>query len=264
MTKPENQTLVEHIEALRAMLLHCVAAVLVALPVGLAVALPGIWWLIDWTCPPSMNAYQYLAPMEVFIWQMKFALVAAVVVASPYMYWSVWRFIGPALYAGERRALKWWIAAATLLFIAGVALSLGMILPLVMRFGAGFQSPRLVAALRLDYVFGLAQMLALAFGVMFQFPLVVLMLVRFGVVKVKTLAHARPYIVVGLLILAAILTPPDIVSQAALALPSWLLFEAALLAARRFEKRAASEAKISDDTDYGFDLYNNDKHPPGS
>jgi sec-independent protein translocase protein TatC len=100
--------------------------------------------------------------------------------------------------------------------------------------------------------------MARGFGLVFQFPILILMLAKFGVVKVATLARARPYVIVGLLVVAAFITPPDMgLSQIALALPSWLLFEAALLIARRFERRAQEEEKAAavTDDDYGLDVY---------
>ena len=249
-----DQTLVEHLQAVRTMLFRCVLALAVAFPIGLLVALPGIHWLVGWICPPELASLQALAPFEVFIWQMKIAALIAAVLACPWMVREIWRFIAPGLYENERRAAGWWIGGATILFASGVALCVGFVLPLALRFAAGFQSEKIAMNLRLEEVLGLTLWLARGFGLMFQFPLLILMLVRFGVMRVATLSHARPYVVVVILILAAVLTPPDVISQIALALPTWLLFEAALLLARRLERPQPTEPPAPT-PDFGLDLY---------
>ena len=253
MTSPKNQTLVEHIEALRTMLKRCIAAVAVAFPIAMAVVWPGIWRLVDWLFPPEFRTLYYGGNMvNAFTLQMKCALVLALVVTSPYTFWEIWKFVAPALREQERRVVKMWVGWAALLFAAGVALSVGFVMPLVWRFFLGFQSERLRALPELAKVMDMTLGISVAFGVMFQFPIFLLMLVRFGVVRVATLVHARPYIIVGILVVATLLTPPDILSQIALAVPSWLLFEATLLIARRFERRA-QEAVV--ENDYGLDAY---------
>lgn len=260
MKRPENQTLVEHIEALRRMLLHCLAALTAAFPAGVALAYPGMRRLLEWICPPELLPVNFHAPFEAFVWRMKFALLVAAVVACPFILWEVWKFVAPALYERERRAVKCWIGWVAFFFALGVVLCLGLVLPFLMRFAASEQSPHLAAMMRLEYVMGLSLWLPFAFGVAFLFPLVALMLVRFGVVRAGTLSHARPYIIVGIVAAAAVLTPPDVVSQVALAVPMWLLFEAALLAARCIEKRthtapAADETPAGEPGDYGLGLY---------
>jgi len=264
MTNRKNQTLVEHIEALRTMLRRCIVAVVVAFPIAMAVVWPGIWRLIDWLFPPEFRTLYYGGNMVgAFMMQMKCALVLAMVATSPYTLWEVWKFVAPGLREQERQAIRQWVGWAAVLFAAGVALCAGFVMPLVWRFFLGFQSERLQALPDLAKVVDMTLGVSLAFGVMFQFPIFLLMLVRFGVVRVAALAHARPYIVVGILIVATLLTPPDVLSQIALAVPSWLLFEATLLIARRFERRAQEAEKIAEAeaeaNDYGLDIYMNEK-----
>ena len=112
-----------------------------------------------------------------------------------------------------------------------------MILPLIMNFSAGFMTENLEATLGLNNFISLASGLILAFGAMFQFPLFVIILVKFNIIETKTIEHLRPYIIVFILILAAIFTPPDIVSQLMLFIPTWLLFEAGLIASKLIENK---------------------------
>ena len=186
-----------------------------------------------------MAKLHYFSPMEVFIIQLKAGIVLAIIFASPVIAYEVRKFILPALYENERRFLGWFMSLFVLLFISGCAFCIFLILPLVMNFSVGFMSERLEPTIGLANFVNLASGLILAFGIMFQFPLAVLAGVKFGLVSVDTLKNLRPYIIVGILVLAAIFTPPDVVSQLMLGVPTWLLFEAGLLAASFIEKKEA-------------------------
>ena len=246
--------LIAHLEALRAALLKIVVVTAVLFPAGYFASPHVIRWLTKW-CFPEGGQLHYFAPMEVFWVQLKLALVLSLIVAYPWNLRQIWNFVLPALYAGERRALGWWLIFSTFLFLAGGAFCVGFILPLLMRFSQGFSTPELTPMLGLSSFLELSGWLTLAFGLMFQAPIVVLLAVRFGVISADSLARKRPYVVTAILILAALLTPPDIVSQVMLALPTWLLFEMGLLLARRAEKAAPPpEAEGSgDEADDDFD-----------
>lgn len=234
---PENgeQTFIEHLDALRTVLIKCfTAAALLYIP-GYLAAPYAIRALVTWSFPPEMTALNYFSPMEVFITQLKLALVISLVFSFPYCLWQVWKFLLPALYEGERRALKGWVTASCVLFLSGAALCLSAVLPLVMKFSAGFSQDYLKPVIGLNDFLSLAGWLILAFGIMFQFPLAVMLGVRFGLVKVSSLKEKRPYVFVLILIVAALLTPPDIVSQLMLAVPTWILFELGLFLSARFE-----------------------------
>jgi sec-independent protein translocase protein TatC len=141
----------------------------------------------------------------------------------------VWSFLLPALYPSERRNLKLWLGLATLLFLAGAVFCLVTVLPLLLKFSAGFAGQDLRPVLGLANVLNMAIILLFGFGMMFQVPLAVLLAIRFRLISSETLRRSRPYVIIGILILAAILTPPDVISQLMLALPTWLLFEIALI-----------------------------------
>ena len=236
MSENEN-TLISHLEALRRTLIACVAVTALAYPVGFFVSPYVINFLVQWSFPESIGKLHYFAPMEVFWMQLKLALILALGIAYPWNVWQLWRFLLPALYKGERRVLGCWVVFATVLFLGGVAFCIGVILPLLMNFSGGFATPELQPILGLANFLNLAGWLMLSFGVMFQSPILVLLAVRFGVISVETMAKKRPYIMTVILIVAAILTPPDVVSQIMLAVPTWLLFELGLFLAKRMEKK---------------------------
>ena len=235
----DNQSFIYHLEALRSTLLHSVFAVLLLSPLGFYFAPKFIDWLVAVSLPDTMAKLHYFSPMEVFIIQLKAGIVLAIIFASPVIAYEIRKFILPALYENERRFLGWFMSLFVLLFISGCAFCIFLILPLVMNFSVGFMSERLEPTIGLANFVNLASGLILAFGIMFQFPLAVLAGVKFGLVNVDTLKNLRPYIIVGILVLAAIFTPPDVVSQLMLGVPTWLLFEAGLLAASFIEKKEA-------------------------
>ena len=218
-----QQTFLEHLEALRSMLIHSLTAVAVMSLPGFYFAPKCIDFIIKNSLPENIKNLHYFSPMEVFVIQLKAGLVIGFILAFPYIVYQVRKFVLPALYENEKKFLGWLLSLATLLFAAGSAFCIFLILPLIMT--------QLQPTLGLESFINLSAAMILAFGLMFQFPLAVLICVKFGFISVKTLKNSRPYIIVGILVLAAIFTPPDIVSQLMLGIPTWLLFEAGLFAA---------------------------------
>jgi len=241
MNHDSENTLVSHLDALRRTLLRCVAVTAALYPAGYLISPYVITALVQWCFPESVGKLHYFTPMEVFFVQLKLALILALALAYPWNIFQVWRFLLPALYKEERGALGWWIVFSSVLFFGGVAFCVGLILPMLMNFSGGFATPELQPILGLANFLQLAGWLMLAFGVMFQSPVVVLLAVRFGVISTESLKKKRPYIMTAILIVAAILTPPDIVSQVMLAVPTWLLFELGLFLAGRIEKPTQEE-----------------------
>ena len=237
MTNDHEETLAPHLEALRDALLRCAAATAVLYPVGYLASPYLINALVRWCFPESAGTLHYFAPMEVLWVRLRLALIAALLAAYPWNILQLWRFLLPALYKRERKALGCCIVSSSLLFFCGAAFSIGLILPLMMNFSGGFATAELRPSIGLANFLNLAGWLTLAFGVMFQSPIIVLLAVRFGVISCGSLRRKRPYIATAILIAAAILTPPDIVSQLMLAIPTWLLFELGLIIAGRIEAR---------------------------
>lgn len=233
MSRYERDTFLGHLEALRRTLLACVAAWVIAVPVGIFLAPRFVKWMVVWSFPAAMRELNYFGLLEVFVMYMRMGLILGAVLASPYITFKLWRFLLPALYENERRMCRRWLVFAAVLFIAGAAFCVGAILPLIVRFASSFASDYLRPVLGLSNFLSLAGALIVAFGAMFQMPVAVFIAVRFGLVRVEALRRGRPYVLIVILIIAAILTPPDIVSQLLLATPTWLLFEFGLFLAAR-------------------------------
>jgi sec-independent protein translocase protein TatC len=177
----------------------------------------------------SMIATEVASP---FLAPVKLAAVASLVIAMPWVLYQVWAFVAPGLYRNEQRLVVPLLASSTVLFYAGMAFAYFAVLPLVFRFTLGF-APEGVAVMTdiakyLDFVLALF----VVFGLTFELPVAVVLLVWTGFVTPASLAAKREYVLVGVFVAAAILTPPDVVSQILMAVPTYLLYELGILAAR--------------------------------
>lgn len=242
-----DQSFLGHLEALRQALWRSVAAVAVFLIPGFFAAVPALEWLVRFSCPEGIRL-NYFSPMEPLLVQLKLGLLLAVVAAMPVILYQLAGFVAPALYEHERRVCRCVIWAAMLLFLAGASIGLFLVTPLMMNFSAGFASEALSPVIGIGSFVNLVGLLSLSFGIMFQLPVVMVFLVRLGIVQPATLRRSRPIAVTLIFILAAILTPPDIVSQLLLGVPTWLLFEAALLIAGRGEKKESAPEEVDQET----------------
>ncbi|MBQ6473702.1 MAG: twin-arginine translocase subunit TatC [Victivallales bacterium] len=232
MTKPEA-TFWDHLEVLRQTLLRCLAFFFCLYPVCYALSQPFLTWLLAWSLPAKLGGMHYFSPLEVFTVRLKLAGVLDLALSYPWLLFQAWRFCAPALYPDEKRAALWWVAGASLLFFGGVVFCALGILPLVMRFAASFANEQMEPLLGISEYLSMVGWMSLAFGAMFQTPILVMLAVRFGLLTPEGIASKRPYVVVMIFLLAAFLTPPDVVSQLVLGLPTWGLFELGLLLSRR-------------------------------
>jgi sec-independent protein translocase protein TatC len=181
--------------------------------------------------------------------KLKLSFYAAVFVAAPYLLRQIWSFVAPGLYLKERSVTGWLLFSSWFLFLLGSIFSVYIILPLVMSFSMGFESVYLQAAIGIGHFVSLLLMLMLGFGIMFQFPPVVFVIVSTGLVRVETLKSYRALVFVGVFIVSALLTPPDVFSQLLMGLPTYLLFEVGLLAASFTGSRYDKESEDSEKAD---------------
>jgi sec-independent protein translocase protein TatC len=164
-----------------------------------------------------------------FFVPLKVTMMAAFLIALPFILYQIWRFVAPGLYAHEKKLVVPIIVASTLLFFCGMAFAYFVVFPVVFGFIVA-SAPQGVAVMTdidkyLSFVLGMF----MAFGITFQVPVIVVVLVRMGVVSVAKLREIRRYVIVGAFVVGAIFTPPDVVSQCMLAVPLWLLYEAGIL-----------------------------------
>lgn len=162
---------------------------------------------------------QAIAPTEIFFTYLKCALLAGFVFALPVIFWQIWSFVSPGLYANERNTIIPFVLISTLLFAGGAAFGYSQVFPLMFAFFTSFDSEFVQSAWTMSEVFALTTRLFLAFGVAFELPVLVFFLSVAGIVDAPTLLRGTPYAVLGVFIAAALLTPPDWVSQVFLAVP---------------------------------------------
>ncbi len=167
---------------------------------------------------------QAISPTETFVTFLKCALLAGFVCSLPVIFWQVWRFIAPGLYDSERRAVIPFVLVSTLLFIAGATFGYTQVLPIVFKYLSGFSSELVDQAWSMREVFSATTQMFLAFGAAFELPVVVFFLALTGILSPKQLFRATPYATLAIFVVAAILTPPDALSQVMLAVPMLVLY----------------------------------------
>jgi len=180
----------------------------------------------------EMERVYFLAPQEAFFVNLRAAFFFAVIFSSPFTIFQVWKFLEPGLLLREKKVFVPTFFATTLLFIAGVTFAFFVVLPTAMEFFLGFASENLKPFISVGKYIGFASTLSLGFGITFILPMCLLALMRMGIFTREQLGRQRPILLVVILILAAVFTPPDVFSQMALALPLWILFELTLFAGR--------------------------------
>ena len=228
-----SESFIAHLIELRTRLLHAVAALLLvffclfpwASKLYAILAQP---LLIKLPKGGQMIATDVTTP---FFVPLKVALMTALLISLPYILYQLWRFIAPGLYAHEKRLVVPLIAASTVLFYCGMAFAYFAVFPIVFGFITA-SAPQGVAVMTdINKYLSFVLTMFVAFGVTFQVPVAVVVLVRMGMVSTAKLREIRPYVIVGAFIVGAIFTPPDVVSQFMLAMPLWLLYEAGIVVA---------------------------------
>lgn len=166
-----------------------------------------------------------------FFVPLKVTLMTAFLIVLPYVLYQAWRFVAPGLYAHEKKLVLPLIVASTLLFFCGMAFAYFVVFPVVFGFIVAAAPQGVAVMTDIDKYLSFVLGMFMAFGITFQVPVAVVVLVRMGMVSVAKLREIRSYVIVGAFVVGAIFTPPDVVSQFMLAIPLWLLYEAGIVVA---------------------------------
>ena len=169
--------------------------------------------------------------MTPFFVPLKVAMMAAFLIVLPYIFYQIWRFVAPGLYANEKRLVLPLIVASTLLFFFGMAFAYFLVFPVVFGFITAAAPEGVAVMTDIDKYLSFVLSMFMAFGITFQVPVAVVLMVRMGFVTVEKLREIRSYVIVGAFVIGAVFTPPDVVSQLMLAIPLWLLYEAGIVVA---------------------------------
>jgi sec-independent protein translocase protein TatC len=242
-------TLISHLLELRDRLLRAFIAVII-------VFIPCMYYsnqLFEFLSKPlrdqlpvggAMIATTVTAP---FMIPFKLAFITALIIAMPYVLFQVWRFVAPGLYRHEKRFALPLLVSAVLLFYAGVAFAYYIVFPLVFKFFVHTAPKGVVVMTDISQYMEFVLVLVLSFGLTFEVPVAVVLLVAMGMVQVEKLTRIRGYVLIACFVIAAVLTPPDAFSQTVMAVPMYLLYEGGILFARLLAKKKPAEAADSGD-----------------
>ena len=231
--------LFEHLEELRSRLLRCIAAAFI----GMLACYAFSERLFDWLMLPLYEALPdkgsmiYTAPHEAFFIYIKTAFVAGIFLTSPYIFHQFWLFVKPGLYPHERKYIVPISFCSALLFVGGAVFGYTVIFPYAYKFFMGFTDLFISPMITMKEGFSFAVRLLIAFGVVFELPLVILFLSGLGVVNAPMLRKKRKYMLLIFFMLAAFLTPPDLITQTLMAGPLILLYEVSILIAMIFGRK---------------------------
>ena len=234
-----EQSIFAHLIELRARLLRAVAALLLVF----FALVPFANRLYAWLAQPllaKLPAGSELVAIDVpspFLTPVKLAFVAAVMLAMPVLLYQAWAFVAPGLYRHEKRYARPLLVAAVLLFYTGCAFAYYLVLPMVFGFLTRITPPGVRMMTDISHYLDFVLVMFLAFGASFEVPVAVVVLVLLGVVTPAQLSEFRGYVIVAIFVIAAIITPPDVVSQLLLAIPMMALYELGVIAARLLARK---------------------------
>jgi sec-independent protein translocase protein TatC len=238
-----EQSFISHLIELRERLLKAVAAVLITL----VALLPFANKLYGWLALPlikhlpqggTMIATEVASP---FLTPLKLAFFVALFISTPIILYQLWAFVAPGLYRNEKRLAIPILVSSVILFYVGCAFAYFLVLPAVFTFMTAVAPAGVAVMPDIGHYLSFVLMLFLAFGLCFEVPVVLVILVALGVVTPAQLASSRRYAIVGSFVIAAVLTPPDVLSQTMLAVPMCVLYELGIVGARALMRRPAAE-----------------------
>jgi sec-independent protein translocase protein TatC len=232
--------LFEHLSELRRRLIVSILSIFVVFCIALFYANNILLFLkqpLIAALPPGAPSLHFTGPLDVFLVGIRVAFLSAIIAASPIWMGQFWKFIEPALYQKERKFILPFIAASVGLFLLGVCFCFYIILPLTLQFllsmGQEVSTPMITIT---DYI-SLLVVLIFGFGLVFEAPLVLILLASLGVVSVEQLTASRRHVIVGILVLAALLTPPDPMSQVGMSIPLYIMYELAIVVIRAMKRK---------------------------
>ena len=235
----QQETFIAHLIVLRDRMIRA----LLALGIVFVCLMPWAGDIYDILAKPMMDTLPAGTNMIVPV---KVTMMVAFVLALPWVLYQAWAFIAPGLYAHEKRLALPLVLGSTLLFLIGMAFCYFFVFGMVFKFIAEFAPKSIVPAPDIEQYLSFVMSMFMAFGITFEVPVAVILMVKAGIVDVAKLREARPYVIVAAFVIAAIITPPDVVSQFMLAVPMCLLYELGIVLANMMSKPSPQQEAAAD------------------
>lgn len=195
---------------------------------------------------PEGSSLSMLKLTEAFMTELKLCIVVAIIIAMPFLLYQAWKFVAPGLYAQERKYIFGFVVSSSFLFFTGASFAYFVVFPLGFEFFLSYAKDSfLVANLSIDWYFTFILRLLLAFGIVFELPVIMFFLAKIGLVTGAMLKKYRGIAIVAIFILAAILTPPDVISQISMAIPLLILYELSIWIAKVFGKKQKTSSEVA-------------------
>lgn len=245
----DEMPFLDHLEELRWRLIWSLLAVLVTTVIGFYIVTSlNVLGLLIRPIEPFLEGskLKYLSPMDPFFITLKLAVVLGILLASPIIIYHVWAFLSPALLPREKRAIVPALYFGLVLFLAGVAMAYFAVLPLTLSFMMGFQTQALEQSIVVSEYMSMVTRLLIAFGLVFELPVVIVVLAALGIVTPELLASKRRHAIAGSTILASLVTPGDVASTILMMIPLILLYELSIALTRGMYRRRALDAAASE------------------
>ena len=227
--------LMDHLDELRGRIFRSLIAVIILFAIAFTFASTIFEFikapLVD-ALPEGSNALHFTGPMDVFVAKIKISFLLAVIGSCPVWLFQFWKFLEPALYDHEKKYAMPFLFSSVSLFFSGVSFCFFIIMPLAMDFFINMGMEVGTAIITIDQYVSMLMLLVFGFGLVFETPVILVLLALLDIVNAKMLAENRKFVLVGVLILGALLTPPDPISQVAMGLPTYLMYEMSILIIR--------------------------------
>ncbi|MGB2698417.1 MAG: twin-arginine translocase subunit TatC [Candidatus Zixiibacteriota bacterium] len=222
----------DHLEEFRSRIIKCLVSILIFSIVAYFFS----DFVIDFLARPVTKVY-FMSPTEAFAVRIKMSIILGIILSIPVIFYQFWQFVVPGLFESEVKAVVPAVLFSTLFFIMGGTFCFFLVMPMAIKFLMGFGTDKLEPMIRIGAYISFISYTTLAFGIVFELPVVAYFLGKLGIITDKTLRKGRRYAILGILILAATITPPDIFSQVMLAVPLYFLYEVSIVVLKMTQKR---------------------------
>jgi sec-independent protein translocase protein TatC len=239
---PHEMPFLDHLEELRKRLIKSGASCVIGSIIG--------WFFVDKVIDvlaKLVGQVYFMAPTEAFMIRLKLSIIIGIMVSVPVITYQLWKFVAPGLYMSERRLVVPVVAATTLFFLIGASFCYFVVLPAALKFLMGYGTANMTPLISIGSLLSFCAYMILAFGVVFELPVLSFFLGRIGIISYEILKKWRRYAVIAALVLGAVLTPPDVFSQAMLAGPLLVLFELSIWVVKFTGKKRREDTTYDED-----------------